>query len=86
MRRNTECIAEDNGFVLWVQYETDKSDPFEAEPGNPNTAVAEMIYTNLLQVVLQVYVPGGKEVFTGNLLPTMTDKMKTAIISKLTYQ
>ena len=86
MRTNTECIVDENGFALWVAYQTEKSDPFEAEPGNPNTAVCELVHTELLQVKLQVYAHGQSIIASKNLLPCMDDRMKAAIISKLTYE
>lgn len=80
MKHNTELLLDDNGIELLVSYDYEKSDQYEAEPGNGATLVEPMVYTELNSVELVI---AGRGI---DLLPLLHPNEKEFIISKLQYE
>lgn len=79
MKHNTETICDDNGFEILVGYAYEETAGYY-EDSDPNCFVAPMVYTELQTVELIV---AGRGI---DILPSLTKKEKSFIISKLNYQ
>lgn len=80
MDHNCETLSDDNGFEILASYSFQKEKSYYEEPGNPETFVEPMVYTELHSVELLV---AGRGI---DILPLLTEKEKSFIISKLTYE
>lgn len=79
MKKNVECICDDNGIELLVGYHYDESES-QVEEGHGYHEVGCMVYTELQTVELII---AGKGI---DVLPVMTQRQKDHIISKLSYE
>lgn len=80
MTKSCETLVDDNGVEILVGYCYQKDKGHYEEPGNPDTFVEPLVYTELNSV--EVVIKGqGVEI-----LHRLTEKQKDWIIENLTYQ
>lgn len=79
MTYNSEMICDDNGFEILVGYEYETSES-QIEEGHGFHEVGCMTYTVLSSVEVVIK---GRGI---NILPFLTEKEKSFIISKLNYE
>lgn len=80
MKKSNQTLVDESGIEVLVSYRYEESPSFEAEPGNPNTFVSEMVYTELDSV--EVIIKG-----VGiDILPYMSERQKDAIVHELNYE
>lgn len=79
MQKEVETIVDDNGIEMLVEYEYDREPDYEEEPGNPNTLIRGMIYTEIKSVELVIAKKGI------DITDRLSRKQMDCIKEKLTY-
>ena len=80
MKHNSETLIDESGIEILVGYNHETTKGYYEEPGNPETFVEPLVYTELTSV--EVVIKG-----TGiDILPLMSDRQKEAIIGELSYE
>lgn len=79
MKNNSECILDTDGFEILVNYDYEKSDS-QLEEGHGINEVGGMVETDLISVEVVIAGVGI------DILNLLSEKQKTTIISKLTYE
>ncbi len=79
MQNNSETLVDENGIEILVNYDYEKTEGYNEEPSNAASYVEPTVYTELKSV--EVVIAG----IGVDILPSLNEKQKAAIINKLTY-